>query len=175
MDNVTKELEELKNQYGVLGGKIKSLEEEMKKPKKKKCIERVKGQKYFCVLNICHILEYIDDFTLFEDDHYYSGNYFLTYSEALAFREILKTELDLFKLIHKLNQEESCPADFPNGEDKGQHKYYIYYSTYSEYLIIDYARYTKELPNKFYCYRDFLNDAIAEIGEERLIKYFKTI
>ena len=95
--------------------------------------------------------------------------------EAEKYAEVLKTELELINLIHKINQEEACSKDFPNWDRFKQEKYYLRFSAHTNGVDWACLGGMKVMANKFYCYRNFTEDAIKEIGEKRLVEYFRNI
>ena len=131
------------------------------------------GGKYFFMDNRGCVCSYIDTNDEIDNCLYATGNYYLTKEDAEKALELQIIENELVALIKKINAEEYCPADFPDWNDNNQEKYFICFD-YQRNIISSGSRYsTKLTKTKFYCYRDFLDDAINTIGKERLEKYLK--
>lgn len=98
-------------------------------------------------------------------ERYEIGNCFKTEEEAKFAVEKLKviTELKRFALEH--NEGEI------DWSDKEQDKYFMYYSYISFKIIIDYTT-TSKRTTTYFTSREIAEQAIKEIGEERLKKYY---
>ena len=95
--------------------------------------------------------------------------------EAEKYAEVLKTELELINLIHKINQEEACSKDFPNWDRFKQEKYYLRFSAHTNGVDWACLGGMKVMANKFYCYRNFIEDATITLDTQELNFYFMNV
>lgn len=128
------------------------------------------GNIYWYIDNSGDTCSCADDYDDVDDFLYKTGNYFKTEEEAEARLKIINTEIKLRALINRINKEIACPKDFPNRDNEHQNKWTICLGrkTLSVGLWVGTSACKWEC-----CYRDFIDDAINEIGEEELVEYFK--
>lgn len=101
-----------------------------------------------------------------EDDfRYYSHNYFQTKEEAEIYARVLETEMLLKKYADENNTE------FKDFKDV---KYYLIWSSIADDFSIDFVEYYACRPRTiFFSSREIVQDAIKEIGLERILEYLK--
>lgn len=179
-DNMNKK--QLQEQIEKLEKDLADLKEIANKPEVKKSKlwpERIEGQKYFSVcacIGDNNVDFFFDGFDKYDDYNYYTGNYFLSEQDAINASINRNTEIELIKLIKKINEEPECPDNFPDLADGHQPKYYIgLNSADSKSCFCAFDYFFKRHRNVFYCYRNFLQDAFGQMGEEKLIKYFDSL
>lgn len=101
----------------------------------------------------------------FDNFRYYSHNYFQTQEEAEAYARVLETEMLLKKYADENNTE------FKDFKDV---KYYLIWSSIADDFSIDFVEYYACRPRTiFFSSREIVQDAIKEIGLERILEYLK--
>lgn len=137
----------------------------------KECNERwkpEKGEEYFYVDNVGIVQNALFDNTM----GYHLAlcrtlNYFKTREEAKQEAEKILVRRQLEDIARRLNKGRE--VDWSNEE---QYKWYFAYST--TFGFATYSVYENTTQGVVYCLdKNFLNTAIKEIGEERLIKYLR--
>lgn len=141
-----------------------SLIEKANKPKSKVWKPEY-GEEYYFIRNngqICYT-DWINSDV--DKERFVLGNCFKTEDEAKFALEKLKviTELKRFALEH--NEGE---IDWSNSEQK---KYYIFYSCYYNSIAADYVTFAKH-NTIYFTSGEIVKQAIKEIGEDRLKKYY---
>ena len=101
-----------------------------------------------------------EGYDIYDDFRYYSHNYFQTIEEAEAYVHVLETEMLLKKY-----------ADEHNGKFEDFKCCIIWLPTTNEYQIDFISSYVYRPRTIFFSSREIVQDAIKEIGEERIIEY----
>ncbi len=130
---------------------------------------RIRGEDYF-YLNYEGVSYSVTNTNSYADNwRFNTGNYFKTRQEAEDYKENLITKQKLKDLALRLNKGVKMDWD-----DISQSKFFIFFNTISEKL--EYAlTSTKQDVGNVYCLKiNFLDIAIKEIGEDKLIKLIES-
>lgn len=101
-----------------------------------------------------------EGYDIYDDFRYYSHNYFQTREEVETHARVLETEMLLKKYADEHNEE------FKNS------KYYLMWSVTTNEYRIHYMTPCVYRPRTiFFSSENIVEDAIEEIGEERIIEY----
>lgn len=158
-------LEELKKKYEELGKEIERLEKQKENIRWRADF----GEKYYMISTLSgSVINSREDNEKIDEFRYKTRNYFKTKEEAERYLANINTYYDLMDLANELNNGEEI--DWKNGS---QPKYFIYYGTRDNELIL-YAYYSLKFIGVIYCLnKDFLNIALKRIGEKRLKRLFE--
>lgn len=164
MDDLNKELKELKNKCNELEEKIRKLKLNEKRWR------AGKGGDYYYILSTGQTGTDRDCGFGSDNDKYNIGNYFKTREEAERTAAKIKIYMQLKELALRLNKDEEI-----DWQDYTQNKYYIYYDYADNKIRCSNSRYFKDFKDigQIYCLNEnFLNIAKQEIGENNLKKLF---
>ena len=145
---------------------LKSEVEEVKEVKESKWKPIIKGTSYFYVDEEGEIStdQWVDDGIY--NYRYYTGNCFRTEYEAKQHLKNIKTGIELRRLAEKLNKGEK--VDWNN---KYQDKNYLVFDYYDEKIKEAWSNVLKR-SRTIYCLSEgFKDEAIKQIGKERLKNY----
>ena len=155
IDEINKTKEYLTNLENIL----KDCESERWKP--------VDYDTYYYISEACTVIKTRALAHCIVDEHYHCFNCFRTEEEAQAEAEKILVRRQLEDIARRLNKGRE--VDWSNEE---QYKWYFAYST--TFGFATYSVYENITQGVVYCLdKNFLNTAIKEIGEGRLIKYLR--
>lgn len=159
-------LEELKKKYEELGQKINELENNLKNKNNRRRVNL--HCKYYYITGYSEIASDEECNCETDDSRYNIGNYFKTKEQTeKALRKIL-IYVKLKDLADRLSEKD--PVDWSNSD---QYKFYIYYDHRYNSLLQDSFCYTHYIGSIYCTCEDFLDEAIKEIGEEKLRELFE--
>lgn len=142
------------------------IEDEVKEVKESKWKPIIKGTSYFYVDEEGEIStdQWVDDGI--DNYRYYTENCFRTEYEAKQHLKNIKTGIELRKLAEKLNKGEKV-----DWKDKNQEKRFLRYD-YNAGIILQYYTCNFKTVKTIYCLSEkFKDEAIKQIGKERLKNY----
>lgn len=122
---------------------------------------------YYYVSEACTVIKSRAWAHFIVDEHYHCFNCFRTEEEAQAEAEKILVRRQLEDIARRLNKGQEI-----NWSDENQYKWYIIYNTTFGFETYSVSETTVQ--GVVYCLdKNFLNTAIKEVGEGRLIKYLR--
>ena len=134
----------------------------------KYCAKRWRGKKndtYYYISGGSHLVDTVDSENKYDDDNYQFGNYFKTKEEAIFAREkqYVYQQLKDYAAIHNTKE-----IDW---ENYSLDKFCIAYDYHNEDLFIDIMQTVKYPSTVYFTSEKIAENAIKEIGEDK-IKYY---
>ena len=161
-------LEDLEKKYEELGKEIEKLKREQGVFTSFKKWRAELGKNYYYLTDSGDVEEEAEDEWDYDDFRYRTGNYFSTRGKAEDMFFRLQTYLELKDLAFELNG-----GDRIDWNDYTQTKHYIYYQPKSDTLYSSDTVFSKRIGDIYSLDNEFLDKAIAKIGEERLKDLFR--
>ena len=125
------------------------------------------GDIYYYISEVCTVIESRSWADCIVNEHYRCYNVFKTEEEAEAETEKILVRRQLENIARRLNKGQKI-----DWSDENQYKWYIIYNTTFGFATYSVSENTTQ--GVVYCLdKNFLNTAIKEIGEGRLIKYLR--
>lgn len=153
------EINKTKEYLANLEKMLKECESERWKP--------VDGDIYYYISEVCTVIESRTWAHCIVNEHYHCFNCFRTEEEAQAEAEKILIRRQLEDIAKRLNKGQEI-----DWSDENQYKWYIIYNTTFGFETYSVSETTVQ--GVVYCLdKNFLNTAIQEIGEGRLIKYLR--
>ncbi len=164
--------QEMKEQAKKLQEELDKLNSQIEKMPDEVATERWRAKydnTYYCIAGYGEIYNEKDYYNKTSQGYYNLGLYFKTKEEAKEYKENLLTKQKLKDLALKLNK--GIKIEWGNLE---QRKYLIYHDTYIKELVSQSVTLMQDIGQVYCLDTDFLKIAEKEIGEDKLIKLFKS-
>lgn len=127
----------------------------------------IEDDMYYYISEVCTVIKSRAWAHCIVDEHYHCFNCFRTEEEAQAEAEKILVRRQLEDIARRLNKGREV-----DWGDEKQYKWYIFYNTTFGFATYSVSENTTQ--GVVYCLdKNFLNTAIKEIGEGRLIKYLR--
>lgn len=166
-ETLIKELQIAKKASEQLQANIKNMEEELNKQKGR--WKPRNGEEFFYADNVLTIFPTIKETgNCVHDILIKSFNCYKTKEEAEQALELQTIENELCALIEEIND-----GWIPDWKDGFSYKYFISFDYNTNTMCCPINGYLKNIKTKFFCKREFLQDAVDRIGDQRLTKYLK--